>query len=321
VNTTQIRTSEHTFDLLDGVTRQSVTYNNRYGITIAADLYLPRGFDADSVYAAVVVGPPYGAVKEQAAGVHANQLAGRGLVAVAFDPSHNGYSGGQPRHLSSPDLFTEDFSASVDFLGTRPFVDRTKIGALGVCGSGSFAIAATQADPRIKAVATVSMYDISRMQRNGFQDSATAEDRNAALTAIAEQRWADFVTGSAQLTGRGAPETVEEDTDPISREFYEYYSTARGYHPNAITAFTMTSTPSFVNFALLDNITDVTPRPILFVVGESAHSRYFSEDAYQAAAEPKELYVVPGAGHVDLYDLTDLIPVDKLASFFTENLG
>jgi fermentation-respiration switch protein FrsA (DUF1100 family) len=314
-------TDQYTFGVLPGVTRESVTYSNRYGVVLAADLYLPAGFDPATRYPAIVVGPPYGGVKEQAAGVHANQLAGRGFVAVAFDPSHNGESGGEPRHISSPDLFVEDFSAGVDYLGTRPFVDRDRIGALGVCGSGGFAIAAAQVDRRIKALATVSMYDISRIVRNGFADSTSDEDRDAMLDGIGRQRWSDFEDGTVKLTERGAPTEVDENTHPIAREFYEYYSTPRGYHPNSITAFTVTSAPSFMNFALLAHVETVSPRPILFVIGENAHSRYFSEDAYAAAAEPKELYVVPGAGHVDLYDRTDLIPVDKLAAFFAEHLA
>jgi fermentation-respiration switch protein FrsA (DUF1100 family) len=319
---TQLQTADtYTFELVHGVTRESVTHQNRYGIDLAADLYLPSGFDPAQIYPGLVVGPPYGGVKEQAAGVYASHLAARGFAALAFDPSYNGFSGGSARHLSSPELFAEDFSAGVDYLGSRPFVDRERIGAIGVCGSGSFAIAAAQIDRRIKAVATVSMYDISRVQRNGFHDSMTDADRNALLDRIGQQRWTDFESGDAALTPRGAPEEVDEHTDPISREFYEYYSTPRGFHPNSITAFTVTSTPAFMNLPLLGHIHTISPRPLLFVFGENAHSRYFSEDAYQAAAEPKEIHIVPGAGHVDLYDKTDLIPLDKLEAFFTEHLS
>ena len=314
-------TDHYTFEIGPGVTRESVTYNNRYGISLSADLYLPPGFDRSTRHPAVVVGPPYGGVKEQAAGVHANQIAGRGFVAVAFDPSYNGFSSGDPRHVSSPDLFSEDFSAGVDFLGTRPFVDRDRIGAIGVCGSGGFALAAAQVDRRIKAVTTVSMYDISRIARNGFADALSDPERAGMLDAIGVQRWADFESGQPRLSDRGAPESVDENTNPIAREFYEYYSTPRGHHPNSITAFTLSSTPSFINFAQLDHIETISPRPILFVFGADAHSRYFSEDAYAAAAEPKERYVVPGAGHVDLYDRTDLIPVDRIAAFFNEHLA
>ncbi|AIQ11007.1 alpha/beta hydrolase [Paenibacillus durus] len=308
------------FELSDKVTRRSVSYNNRFGIKIAADLYLPKDFDESKKHAAVIIGAPYGGVKEQGSGIYAQNMAERGFVALAFDPSFNGYSGGEPRHLSSPDLFVEDFSAAVDYVGTRPFVDRNQIGAIGMCGSGGFAISAAQVDRRIKAVATVSMYDISRAQASGFKDSFTEEDRNRILDAIAEQRYVDFEGNPPALTDRGAPIGFDENTDPIGREFGEFYSAPRGYHPNSITQFTVTSSMSFMNFPLLTYIKSISPRTILFIIGEHAHSRYFSEDAYQLAAEPKELYIVPNAGHVDLYDKTDLIPFDKLEAFFTGNL-
>ncbi|WNC13471.1 alpha/beta hydrolase [Brevibacillus brevis] len=308
------------FRLSDKVTRKSVSYKTRFGITIAADLYLPKDFDESKKHAAVIVGAPYGGVKEQGSGIYAQNMAERGFVALAFDPSYNGYSSGEPRHLSSPDLFVEDFSAAVDYVGTRPFVDRNQMGVIGLCGSGSFAISAAQVDRRIKAIATVSMYDISRSTRNGFKDSFTEEDRNRILDAVAEQRYAEFEGNPPALTDRGAPIGFDDQTDPIGREFGEFYSTPRGYHPNSITQFTVTSTMSFMNFPLLAYMKSISPRPILFIVGEHAHSRYFSEDAYESAAEPKELYIVPHAGHVDLYDKTDVIPFDKLEAFFTENL-
>lgn len=312
--------SNYIFELSDKVTRKSVSYNNRFGIKIAADLYLPKDFDESKKHAAVIIGAPYGGVKEQGPGIYAQNMAERGFVALTFDPSYNGYSSGEPRHLSSPDLFVEDFSAAVDYVGTRPFVDRNKIGVIGMCGSGGFAISAAQVDRRIKAIATVSMYDISRVARNGFMDSFTEEDRNRILDAVAEQRYADFEGNPPALTDRGAPIGFDDNTDPIGREFGEFYSTPRGYHPNSITQFTVTSSMSWMNFPLLTHIKSVSPRPILFIIGEHAHSRYFSEDAYELAAEPKELYIVPNAGHVDLYDKTDLIPFDKLEAFFTENL-
>ncbi|RAS85422.1 hypothetical protein A3863_21085 [Priestia endophytica] len=308
------------FKLSDKVTRKSVSYHNRFGIKIAADLYLPKDFDESKKHAAVIIGAPYGGVKEQGSGIYAQNMAERGFVALAFDPSYNRYSGGEPRHLSSPDLFVEDFSAAVDYVGTRPFVYRNQIGAIGMCGSGGFAISAAQVDRRIKAIATISMYDISRAQSNGFKDSFTEEDRNTVLDAIAEQRYAEFEGNPPALTERGAPIGFDDNTDPIGREFGEFYSTPRGYHPNSITQFTVTSSMSFMNFPLLTYIKSISPRPILFIMGEHAHSRYFSEDAYELAAEPKELYIVPNAGHVDLYDKTDVIPFDKLEAFFTENL-
>ena len=309
------------FDLDENVTRTPVSYRNRFGITIAADLYRPKDVDESQQYPAVVIGPPYSGVKEQGPGIYAQNLALRGFVALAFDPSYNGYSGGEPRHASSPDIFVEDFSAGVDYLGTRRFVDRPRIGATGLCGSGSFALSAAQVDRRLKAVATVSMVDISRAAAKGPLDSLTDEARGEILDQLAEQRYTDIEAGRPALGPRGAPIGFDENTDPIGREFGEFYSTPRGYHPNSITQFTLTSSLSFMNFRLLDNIGWISPRPILFVVGEHAFSRYFSEDAYGLAAEPKELHVVPTAGHVDLYDRTDLIPFDKLEEFFTESLA
>ncbi|WP_300601015.1 alpha/beta hydrolase [Niabella sp.] len=308
-----------TFKLSDKVTREQVTYRNRYGITIAADLYLPKDINTTKKYAALIVGTPYGGVKEQGAGIYAQSMAERGFVAIAFDESYNGESGGEPRRISSPEIFVEDFSASVDYIGTRLYVDRNKIGVIGLCGSGGFSISAAQVDRRIKAVATVSMYDMSRVKREGFKGSLTEEERNKYLDQIGEQRWTEFEGGKVKMN-LGTPETIDENTDPISREFAEYYRTPRGQHPNSNTEFTMTSDFSFMNFPLLNNIKSVSPRPILFIIGEHAHSRYFSEDAYALAAEPKELYIVPGAGHVDLYDRTDLIPFGKLETFFKEYL-
>lgn len=307
------------FELSGNVTRKSVLYKNRFGINISADLYIPTNFDETKKYAGLIIGAPYGGVKEQGPGIYAQRMAERGFVALTFDPSYNGYSGGEPRHISSPDLFVEDFSAGVDYLGTRSFIDRHKIGVIGICGSGGFGISAAQVDRRIKAVATVSMYDISRVAANGWKDSFTEEDRNNILDTIAEQRYEDFEAAQPTLAQRGAPIRFDENTDPIGREFGEFYSTPRGYHPNSITQFTVTSSMSFMNLPLLTHIKSISPRPLLFIIGEHAHSRYFSEDAYEMAAEPKELYVVPNAGHVDLYDKTDLIPFDKLESFFTEN--
>ncbi|MDR4927785.1 alpha/beta hydrolase [Peribacillus simplex] len=314
------QTDNYIFELSNKVTRKSVSYKNRFGIKIAADLYMPKDFDETKKHAGIIIGAPYGGVKEQGSGIYAQNMAERGFVALTFDPSYNGYSGGEPRHISSPDLFVEDFSAAVDYLGTRPFVNKNQIGAIGMCGSGGFAISAGQVDRRIKAIATVSMYDISRVAANGWKDSFTEEDRNSILDAIAEQRYVDFEAGQPTLAQRGAPIGFDENTDPIGREFGEFYSSPRGYHPNSITQFTVTSSMSFMNFPLLTHIKSISQRPILFIIGEHAHSRYFSEDAYELAEEPKELYIVPNAGHVDLYDKTDFIPFDKLESFFTENL-
>lgn len=308
------------FELSDNVTRTPVSYKNRYGIELAADLYCSKDFDANGSYPALVVGAPYGGVKEQGPGIYANQLAQRGFVVLAFDPSYNGYSGGEPRHLSSPDIFVEDFSASVDFVGTRAFVDRNRIGAIGICGSGGFALSAAKVDHRIKAVATVSMYDISRLHAEGFKGSQTAEQRNAFLDQIAEQRYAEFEGAAPAMTPRGAPIGFDDSTDAIGREFGEFYSTPLGYHHNSITQFTITSSASFMNFPLLNNLEWISPRPILFVYGDIAHSRYFSEDAYDLAGPEKEKLIIPGATHVDLYHKVDVIPFAELETFFKENL-
>lgn len=314
------QTDNYIFELNDKVIRTSVSYKTRFGIAIAADLYLPKNFDESQKHAAIIIGAPYGGVKEQGPGVYANELAQRGFAALTFDPSYNGYSDGEPRHISSPEVFVEDFSAAVDYIGTRPFVDRNRIGIIGICGSGGFALSAAQVDRRIKAIATVSMYDIARMSADGFKNSLTEEGRNAILDAVAEQRYAEFLGNEPTLTPRGAPIAIDENTDPISREFSEFYSAPRGYHPNSITQFTVTSSMSFMNFPILTHLKSISPRPILFIIGENAHSRYFSEDAYKQAAVPKELYIVPDAGHVDLYDKMDLIPFDKLEAFFSKNL-
>ena len=320
------KANKKTFELSDKVTVESVYYKNKYGIIVAADMYLSKDIDKSKKYPALVIGTPYGGVKEQGAGIYAQNMAERGFVAIAFDESYNGESSGKPRHISSPDLFVEDFSAGVDFLGTRPFVDRNRIGAIGICGSGAFSITAAQVDPRIKAVATASMYDMSRVIRKGWEDSMTGEERAQTLVQLGEQRWKDFENGSPFLPD-GFPsepaDSIPEGLDPITSEFFEYYGMKRGHHPNAGGAFTVTSSMSFMNFPLMNYIETISPRPILFIIGENAHSRYLSEDAYEMAAEPKELYIVPGARHIDLYDGgdNDYIPFDKLESFFKENLG
>ncbi|PLY00969.1 MAG: hypothetical protein C0624_11130 [Desulfuromonas sp.] len=314
---------DKTFAKSDKVAHEKVSYKNRFGISVSADKYLPKGLDTSRKHPAIVIGTPYGGVKEQGAGIYAQTLAERGFVTIAFDESYNGESGGQPRRVSSPDIFVEDFSAGVDYLGTLPFVDRNRIGAIGLCGSGAFAVTAAQVDHRIKAVATASMYDMSRFMSKGWKDSMTDEQRNQTLDQLAEQRWKDVDNGTPELTPAfpGEPAaTIPEGLDPITSEFFEYYAMQRGHHPNSIAAFTKTSAMSFMNFPLMDQIKSISPRPILFIMGEKAHSRYFTEDAYEEAAEPKELVIVPGARHIDLYDRVDIIPFNKLTSFFSEAL-
>ncbi|WP_371371153.1 alpha/beta hydrolase [Sporomusa aerivorans] len=309
-----------TFPPSDKVMTEKVSYKNRYGVTIAADLYLPKNINKTTKHKALVIGTPYGGVKEQGAGIYAQTMAERGFVAIAFDESYNGESGGDPRHVSSPDIFTEDFSAGVDYLGTLPYVDREKIGAIGICGSGGFALTAAQFDRRIKAVATASMYDMSRVKRNGLLDRMTPEEKNKHLDELAEQRWKDVDSGLPQLTPPRPTKIPEKSVNPIADEFIEYYVGPRGHHPNSIGAFTVTSDMAFMNFPLLNYIDMISPRPILFIMGENAHSRYFTEDTYKRAVEPKELYIVKGARHIDLYDRKDIIPFDKLDTFFSKYL-
>ncbi|WP_230673260.1 alpha/beta hydrolase [Rathayibacter sp. Leaf248] len=307
--------------LAPDVRRTPVRYRNRYGIEIAADLYVSTELDLTIQRAGVVIGPPHGGVKEQGPSVYAQQLAQRGLVALAFDPSYNGESSGEPRHLTSPELFAEDFSAGVDHLGALPYVDRDRIGVLGICGSGGFALSAAQVDTRIKAVVTSAMYDISGISRDGWQSSSTDDDRREALESLAEQRWRDVDSGSAALSP-AFPDAYEPDAlDPITAEFQEFYVTDRGHHERSIGAFTITSSVAHVNFGALRHLADVAPRPILFITGDRAHSRYFTDDALAQATGPTSLVVVPGARHIDLYDRTDLIPFDTISGFFEKALG
>jgi fermentation-respiration switch protein FrsA (DUF1100 family) len=315
-----IQTDGYTFALSDEVTRTPVRYKNRYGIDIAGDLYQRKGLDESAAHPALVIGPPHGGVKEQGPGVYAQEMAERGFVALAFDPSYNGESGGEPRHITSPEVFAEDFSAGVDFLGTLPHVDRERIGAIGICGSGGFALSAAQVDTRIKAVATSAMYDISRVQRNGWQDSASDDERRTTLEGLAAQRWKDVDAGEPQLQPT-FPAEIPPGLDPITSEFFEYYVADRGHHPRSIGGFTVTSSTSHINFGELRHLADIAPRPILLVTGDQAHSRYFSETVHEQATGPKELLVVPGARHIDLYDRTELIPFDRLEKFFADNLA
>ena len=312
-----LQSDSYTFVLSDEVTRTPVRFKNRYGIEIAADLYRAKDLDESATFPAIVIGPPHGGVKEQGPGVYAQEMARRGFVAIGFDPSYNGESGGEPRHITSPELFAEDFSAGVDFLGTLPYVDRERIGVIGICGSGGFALSAAGVDPRIKAVATSAMYDISGVMRNGWLNSGTAEDRQKTLADIAAQRWADVDAGQPALS----PTFPAEGLDPITAEFFEYYVADRGHHSRSIGGFTITSNAAHINFGELRHLDDIAPRPILLVTGDQAHSKWFSNAVHEKATGPKELVVVPGARHIDLYDRTDLIPFDALETFFTKHLA
>ena len=311
---------DKTFPKSDKVDHQKVTFKNRYGITLAADLYLPKDRAAERL-AALAIGGPFGAVKEQSSGLYAQTMAERGFVTLAFDPSYTGESAGEPRHVASPEINTEDFSAAVDFLGLHPSVDRERIGIIGICGWGGMALNAAAVDKRVKAVVASTMYDMTRVMSKGYNDSTTREERSTTLEQLSRQRWKDAEKGtpalgpiSLELKG-GEPQFVVD--------YAAYYKTPRGFHPRAInsnSAWTLTNPLSFMNMPLLTYIAEISPRPVLMIHGERAHSRYFSETAYAAAAEPKELMIIDGASHVDLYDRMDKIPFDKLTTFFRTHL-
>lgn len=311
---------QYIFTLSSKVARKHVCYKNRFGITIAADLYTPIGMDAGAKHPAVVIGPPYSGVKEQGPGVYANELAQRGFVALAFDPSYNGESGGEPRHVSSPDIFTEDFMAGVDYLGTREFVDREKIAAVGICGSGGFALSAASVDVRIKAVVTASMVDIS-----GNADLFyTPETKKARLQALAQKRYEDFGRLEAEVLPAypaEAADSIPEGLDPMTAEFWSFYALKRGHHPNARGGFTTTSDTSFFNFQLLNHIGDIAPRKVLILAGEKAQTRGLSEQICSRMHGNAELVIVPGANHVDLYDDVSKIPFDRIEAFLKQNLA
>jgi fermentation-respiration switch protein FrsA (DUF1100 family) len=311
---------DKTFPKSDKVDHKKVTFKNRYGITLAGDLYQPK--NASGRLAAIVVCGPFGAVKEQSSGLYAQTMAERGFVTLAFDPSYTGESGGEPRNVASPDINTEDVSAAVDCLGLQPNVDRERIGVIGICGWGGMVLNAVAVDKRVKAVVASTMYDMTRVMSKGYNDSVTLEQRTQTLEQLSQQRWQDAQKGAPayqppynDLKGGEAQFLVE---------YHDYYRTPRGYHPRAVNsgnAWTITTPLSFMNMPILTYIKEISPRPILFVHGEKAHSRYFSETAYAAAAEPKELMIIPGAVHVDLYDQKDKIPFDKLTAFFKQCLA
>ncbi|MET0759518.1 MAG: alpha/beta hydrolase [Flavobacterium sp.] len=330
-------TEPYTFKLSDKVTRQKVTFKNRYGITLSGDLYLPKNAGTEKLSALAISGP-FGAVKEQSAGLYANEMASRGFVTLAFDPSFTGESGGEVRNVASPEIFTEDFSAAVDYIGLLPSVDRDRIGVIGICGLSGMALTAATSDSRIKAVATASMYDMSRSMSRSHKDGYTLEQRHKVVDYLSLQRWTDAENGTYVLGlhevpfdengnivkgERVLPETLPKEPNPVLASFFDYYRTPRGFHPrsvNSTTAWTATTPMSFFSFPMTANIRMISPRPIMLIAGENAHSRYYSEDIYKLASEPKELVIVPNADHVDLYDKVDIIPFDKLEEFFTKNL-
>lgn len=313
---------DKTFPKSDKVNHSKVTFVNRYGIALAADLYVPKTF-TEGKLPAIAVSGPFGAVKEQAAGLYAQTMAERGFLTIAFDPSYTGESGGQPRYVVSPDINTEDFSAAVDFLATSDKVDSERIGIIGICGWGGLAINAAAADPRIKATVASTMYDMSRVNANGYFDANdNAEARNALRKTLAAQRTEDFRNGFPK-PGGGVPDELPADAPQFFKDYHAYYKTPRGYHKRSLNSNqgrNATEAIPFINFPLMSRADEIE-NAVLIIHGEKAHSRYFSEDAFKKLkGDNKELMIIPGAVHTDLYDRTDIIPFDKIAGFFNEYL-
>ncbi|WP_394803904.1 alpha/beta hydrolase [Parabacteroides leei] len=302
------------------VNHSKVSFRNRYGITLTADLYVPK--NAIGKLAAIAVSGPFGAVKEQSSGLYAQTLAERGFLTIAFDPSYTGESGGEPRYVASPDINTEDFSAAVDYLSTRDDVDPERIGILGICGWGGLALNAAAIDTRIKATVTSTMYDMSRVNANGYFDSMDADARYELRKQLNAQRTEDAKNGTYALAG-GVIDPLPADAPQFVKDYYDYYKTERGYHPRSLNSnngWNKTSALPFINMPLL-SYSDEIRSAVLVMHGEKAHSRYFSEDAFKKLqGDNKELMIIPGASHVDLYDRMDIIPFDKIEIFFNNYL-
>lgn len=302
------------------VNHMKVTFHNRYGITLAADLYIPK--NAQGKLPAVAVSGPFGAVKEQSSGLYAQTLAERGFLTIAFDPSYTGESGGEPRYVASPDINTEDFCAAVDYLSTRDDVDAERIGILGICGWGGMALNAAAIDTRIKATVTSTMYDMSRANANGYFDAMDAEARYELRKQLNAQRTEDYKNGTYALAG-GVVDPLPADAPQFVKDYYDYYKTQRGYHKRSLNSnngWNKTSSLSFINMPIL-SYSDEIRGAVLMLHGEKAHSRYFSEDAFKKLkGDNKELLIIPGANHTDLYDRMNIIPFDKIEQFFREYL-
>ena len=310
------------FPKSDKVDHRKVTFHNRYGITLAADLYTPKG--AEGKLPAIAVSGPFGAVKEQSSGLYAQTMAERGFLTIAFDPSFTGESGGSPRYVASPDINTEDFSAAVDFLSVQENVDPERIGIIGICGWGGMAINAAAMDTRIKATVASTMYDMTRVNANGYFDSEdTSDARFEKKKAMNAQRTADYKNGTYALAG-GVVDPLPVDAPQFVKDYYAYYKTERGYHPrslNSNSGWNVTSSLSFMNMPILQYSSEIRSA-VLLVHGEKAHSRYFSETAYsKLTGDNKELLIIPGAVHTDLYDRLDVIPFDKMEAFFRQYMG
>jgi len=315
------KTEQYTFQLSDKVTREKVTFKNRYGITLVADMYIPK--NANAKLPAIAVSGPFGAVKEQSSGLYAQTMAERGFLTIAFDPSYTGESGGDSRYVASPDINTEDFSAAVDFLSTRDDVDPERIGIIGICGWGGMAINAAAMDTRIKATVTITMYDMSRVNANGYFDAMDADARYELRKQLNAQRTEDAKNGTYALAG-GVVDPLPEDAPWFVKEYYDYYKTTRGYHERSLNSnngWNKTSSLSFINMPLLAYSNEIRSA-VLVIHGEKAHSRYFSEDAFKKlTGNNKELMIISGATHVDLYDnKAGVIPFDKIDQFFDEYL-
>ncbi len=335
----ELRDDTRVFKINRNIQVLKVTFTNRYGFDVAGHLYLPANFSSDGKYKALVISGPFGAVKEQSSGLYAQELAARGFVTLAFDPSMTGESGGVRRDMASPDIFTEDYSAAVDFISNLKFVNPEEIGAVGICGLSGMAITAASNDVRIKAVVTSAMYDMSESISDHYKGAYyTDEQRNIVKKHLARMRDEEAKSGklirgahelgvdadgNIQTFSTMFPDTLPDDADPIIRDFYGYY-VGRAYHPRAMnsntSAWDATAAYGFFNFKLMDNIKELSPRPLLLITGDKAHSKYFSDNVYRDAAEPKELIVVKGATHADLYDQMDKIPFDKIDRFFRDNL-
>lgn len=310
------------FKIDPAVRAQDIRFRNRFGIELAGHLYRPEEFDPAKRYAAIAVCGPFGAVKEQSSGLYAQELARRGFVTLAFDPSFTGESAGEPRYVASPDLNTEDFSAAVDCLSLLPYVDAERVGILGICGWGGFALNAAANDPRIKGTAAVTMYDMSRVSANGYFDSMDADGRYELRRTLSAQRLQDVKSGKYETAG-GVPDVLPVDAPQFVRDYFAYYKTPRGYHFRSLNSnqgWNKTSVLAFLNAPLLTYSGEIRSACLL-VHGEKAHSRYFSEDAFKKlTGDNKELLIVPGASHVDLYDNFEKIPFDKLEQFYTRYL-
>lgn len=326
-NLTLTKEWDKTFPKSDKVDHSKVTFVNRYGITLAADMYKPKG--ATGKLPAIAVCGPFGAVKEQAAGLYAQEMAERGFLTIAFDPSFTGESGGTPRYMTSPDINTEDFSAAVDYLVTNPDVDPQRVGIIGICGWGGIAVNAAASDPRIKATLASTMYDMSRVNANGYFDvDDSAEARNALREKLATQRTEDYINGTPKLGG-GVPDVLPDDAPKFLRDYFDYYKTKRGYHPRSLNSNggrNATSPIPWINFPLMSRAGEIE-NAVMILHGEKAHSFYCGSDAYKKLTvtpgkENNKLFmVIPGASHTDLYDQKDIIPFNEIEKFFNEYIG